>query len=217
MLTRSPSPPLRPTGFVEPCLPTLARTVPDGPQFAHEIKFDGYRFICRRDGDRVRLFTRRGHDWTERLPRVAEAMAALRVTSATIDGEVVLCDGQCVADFDRLRGVLARRGRSHEPFLYAFDLIELNGTDLRPQPWIGRCEALASILRKVREGIALSDHVEGAQGPAIYEAACRVGLEGIVSKRVDRPYRSGRSPDWLKVKNPDAPAATRSIELSRSM
>jgi bifunctional non-homologous end joining protein LigD len=139
-------------------------------------------------------------------------MAALRVSSATIDGEAVVCDGEGVADFDRLRSALARRDGSREPFLYAFDLLELNGADLRPQPWIGRREALASMLRKARDGLALSEHVEGVRGPMIYLAACRMGLEGIVSKRVDRPYRSGRCKDWLKIKNPDAPAASREFE-----
>jgi bifunctional non-homologous end joining protein LigD len=214
VLTRSSSRRYLPLGFIEPCLPTLARTVPDGPQWAHEIKHDGYRMICRRDGDRVRVFTRRGHDWTDRVPRIAEALALLRGSSATIDGEAVLCDDQGVADFDRLRGALARRGGSREPFLYAFDLLELNGMDLRPQPWIGRREALASLLATVSDGdgIALSEHLDGPHGSAMFRVACGLRLEGIVSKRVDRPYRSGRSPDWVKVKNPVAPAASRVIE-----
>jgi ATP-dependent DNA ligase len=177
----------------------------------HEIKHDGYRFICRRDGDRVRLFTRRGHDWTDRLPRVAEAMAALGVNSATIDGEAVVCDGDGVSDFDALRSALARRG-SRAAFLYAFDLIEVNGTDLRWRPWAMRREMLDDLLHNAGDGIVLSEHVEGAHGPAIYQAACRRGLEGIVSKRVDKPYRSGRCKDWLKIKNPSAPAASRVIE-----
>jgi bifunctional non-homologous end joining protein LigD len=153
-----------PAGFIDPCLPTLARAVRDGPQWVHEIKHDGYRFICRRDGDRVRLFTRRGHDWTDRLPRVAEAMAALRVNSATIDGEAVICDGNGVSDFDALRSALARRS-SRAAFLYAFDLIEVNGTDLRWRPWAMRREMLGDLLHKAGDGIVLSEHVEGAHGP----------------------------------------------------
>jgi bifunctional non-homologous end joining protein LigD len=97
-------------GFIEPCLPTLARTVPDGPQWAHEIKHNGYRMICRRDGDRVRVFSRNGHDFTDRVPRIAQAVAALRVTSATIDGEAVVCGQDGVSDFERLRAALARWG-----------------------------------------------------------------------------------------------------------
>jgi len=126
MLSRSHLTTRRPAGFIDPCLPTLAHAVPDGPLWAHEIKHDGYRFICRWDGDRVRAFTRRGHDWRDRVPRIAEALAALPVTSATIDGEAVVCDSAGVSDFDRLRAALARRG-SPEIFLYAFDLLELDG------------------------------------------------------------------------------------------
>jgi ATP-dependent DNA ligase len=200
-----------PDGFVYPCLPTLARTVPDGPQWAHEIKHAGYRMICRRDGDRVRVFTRRGHDWTDRVPCIAEALASLPVTSATIDGEAVICDRSGVSDFDALRAALARRG-SRSILLMAFDVLELNSTDLRPQPWIGRRELLVDLLDNSRDGLVLSDHAIGPHGAAIYRAACRMGLEGIVSKRVDRPYRSGRSRDWVKIKNPDAPAASRVIE-----
>ena len=89
MLWRSAPPPARrPPGFIEPCLPTLADTVPSGPQWAYEIKHDGYRFICRRDGERVRVFSRRGNDYTDRVPAIADALAKLRVRSVTIDGEV---------------------------------------------------------------------------------------------------------------------------------
>jgi ATP-dependent DNA ligase len=177
----------------------------------HEIKQDGYRFICRRDGDRVRLFTRRGHDWTERLPRVAEALRALPVSSAVIDGEAVACDADGVTNFDRLRSALARK-TAWEPFLYAFDVLELDGRDLRPDSWEARRAALASLLRGIGDGIVLSEHMDGEHGPAMFRHACRLGLEGIVSKRRDRHYRSGRSADWIKVKNPAAPAATRIIE-----
>jgi len=200
----------RPAGFIDPCLPTLAHVVPDGPLWIHEIKHYGYRFIARRDGDRVRAFTRRGHDWTDRVPAIAEALGFLPVTSATIDGEAVVCDSAGVSDFDRLRGALAQRG-SLDPFLYAFDILELDGCDLRPAPWATRRAALQRVLAKAGDGIRLSVHLDG-NGPAMFRAACAMGLEGIVSKRRDRPYRSGRSPDWIKVKNPDAPAATRIME-----
>jgi len=212
MLSRSHLTTRRPVGFIDPCLPTLAHAVPEGPQWAHEIKFDGYRFICRWDGDRARAFTRRGHDWTDRVPRIAEALAALPVTSVTIDGEAVVCDSAGVSDFDRLRAALARRGSS-EAFLYAFDLLELDGHDLRQSPWADRREALVRVLSEVGHGIRLSEHLDG-DGPAMFRHACAMGLEGIVSKRRDRPYRSGRSPDWIKVKNPNAPAATRIVDGS---
>jgi bifunctional non-homologous end joining protein LigD len=212
MLWRSAPPPARrPAGFIEPCLPTLADTVPGGPQWAYEIKHDGYRFICRRDGDRVRVFSRRGHDWTDRVPAIADALTALRVKSVTIDGEGVVCGEDGVADFDRLRAAVGRMG-SRDAFLYAFDLLEIDGTDLRRDAWHVRRATLKSLLRKASKGIRLSEHIDGADGATVFAHACKLGLEGIVAKRRGRPYRSGRSPDWIKVKNPDAPAATRLIE-----
>jgi bifunctional non-homologous end joining protein LigD len=211
MLWRSIAPVRRPEGFIEPCLPTLGHAVPSGPQWAYEIKHDGFRFICRRDGDRVRVFSRRGHDWTDRVPRIAEALTALKVRSVTLDGEGVVCGPDGVSDFDRLRTAVGRMS-SRDAFLYAFDLLEINGTDLRRDAWHVRRATLASLLRKAKDGIRLSEHIEGADGAAIFGHACAMGLEGIVAKRRDKPYRSGRSPDWIKVKNPDAPAMTRLIE-----
>ena len=211
MLWRSASPSRHPPGFIEPCLPTLAQTVPAGPQWVHEIKHDGFRFICRRDGDRVRVFSRRGNDFTDRVPLIAEALAKLRVKSVTLDGEGVVCGPDGVSDFDLLRAAVGRLG-SRDAFLYAFDLLELDGDDLRREPWEVRRETLASLLRKAGQGIRLSEHLASTDGETIFAHACAMGLEGIVAKRRDRPYRSGRSPDWIKVKNPDAPAATRLLE-----
>src|SRR5947207_11697723 len=114
-----------PAGFIAPCLPTRGQEVPTGPLWIHEIKHDGFRFICRRDGDRVRIFTRRGNDWTERVPAVVEAMRALPGRSATIDGEAVICRPDGLSDFDALRLALAR-GDAPGAFLYAFDLLELD-------------------------------------------------------------------------------------------
>src|SRR5262245_26934734 len=155
MLWRSASPSRYPAGFIEPCLPTLARTVPAGPQWVHEIKHDGYRFICRRDGERARVFSRNGRDWTDRVPLIAEALAKLRVKSVTIDGEGVACGPEGVSDFDRLRAAVGRLG-SRDAFLYAFDVLEINGTDLRGDPWDGRRKILARLLKGVRDGIRLS-------------------------------------------------------------
>jgi bifunctional non-homologous end joining protein LigD len=194
MLWRSSAPSRHPPGFVEPCLPTLARTVPTGPQWVHEIKHDGYRFICRRDGDQVRVFSRRGYDWTDRVPRIAEALAKLRVKSVTLDGEGVVCRDDGVSDFDKLRAAVGRLG-SREAFLYAFDLLEIDGTDLRREAWHVRRATLASLLRKSRDGIRLSEHLAITDGNTIFRHACAMGLEGIVAKRRDRPYRSGRVRD----------------------
>jgi bifunctional non-homologous end joining protein LigD len=203
----NPGPVRRPPGFVEPCLPTSGRTVPTGLQWAYEIKHDGFRFICRRELDRVRVFSRRGHDWTDRVPLIAEALTALRVKSVTIDGEGVVCRPDGVSDFDRLRAAVGRLG-SRDAFLYAFDLLEIDGEDLRPYDWQARRATLRSLLKRARSGIRLSEHLDG-DGALAFQHACRMGLEGIVAKRRDRPYRSGRSADWIKIKNPAAPAALR--------
>jgi bifunctional non-homologous end joining protein LigD len=211
MLCRSPGPVRHPTGFIEPCLPTLGHAVPTGSRWAFEIKHDGFRFICRRVGDRVRVFSRRGNDYTDRVPLIADALAKLRVKSVTLDGEGVVCRPDGVSDFDRLRAAVGRLG-SRDAFLYAFDLLEINGTDLRRDSWEVRRATLASVLRRARDGIRLSEHLATTDGDAVFQHACAMGLEGIVAKRRDKPYRSGRAPDWIKVKNPAAPAATRVIE-----
>jgi bifunctional non-homologous end joining protein LigD len=200
-----------PPGFIEPCLPTNRHAVPTGPQWAYEIKHDGFRFICRCDGERVRVFSRTGRDWTDRVPLIAEALAKLRAKSVTIDGEGVVCRSDGVSDFDRLRAAVGRLG-SRDAFLYAFDLLEIDGEDLRAYEWHVRRATLRSLIKRAGPGIKLSEHLNG-DGALAFQHACHMGLEGIVAKRRDRPYRSGRSPDWIKVKNPDAPAATRVIEI----
>jgi len=208
MLSRSPA---YPAGFIEPCLPTPARTVPVGPRWAFEIKHDGFRFIARREGDRVRVFSRHGRDWADRVPMIVEAMRALPVTSTTFDGEGVVVDERGVTDFERLRSALTARGGSRAAFLYAFDLLELDGEELCRHPWEIRRATLTGLLRNAGAGIRVSEHLDG-DGETIFRHACGLGVEGIVAKRRDRPYRSGRCSDWVKVKNPAAPAATRIME-----
>ncbi len=140
-------------------------------------------------------------------PLIVETLARLRSRSCIIDGEAVACDDNGVASFD-----LIRHQRANESiFLYAFDLIELNGDDLRRDPLEVRKATLASIVAKASPGIRFNEHIEG-DGPTVFAHACKMGLERIVSKRKDSAYRSGRSPDWLKMKNPDAPAVTREAE-----
>ena len=198
-------------GFIEPCLPTNAHSVPTGPQWVYEVKHDGFRFICRRDGERVRVYSRNGRCWTDRVPLIAEALAKLRVKSVTLDGDDVVCRSDGVTDFDRLRSAVGRLG-SRDAFLYAFDLLELDGENMRPYEWHVRRATLRSLVKRAGAGILLSEHIKGADGASIFAHACRMGLEGIVAMRRDKPYRSGRAPDWIKVKNADAPAATRIIE-----
>jgi bifunctional non-homologous end joining protein LigD len=193
-----------PAGFIEPCIPSPSIRVPMGPDWVHEIKHDGYRLIVRRDGMRVRLFTRRGYNWTHRFGWIVEAMNRLKVESATIDGEAVVCDADGVSNFDKLHS----QRYDDQVVLYAFDLLELNGEDWRPRPLGRRKATLAKILSSAGEGIYLNEHLTG-DGANIFKHACLMGLEGVVSKRTDFPYRSGRSKSWIKVKNPKSPAALR--------
>jgi len=162
---------------------------------------------CRKDGHRVRLYSRPGNDLTYRFPLIVEALTWLRSRSCIIDGEAVACDGNGMPSFDRIR----YRRHDASVFLYAFDLIELNGDDLRREPLEVRKATLASVLTKAAPGLRFNEHIE-KDGPTVFAHACKMGLEGIVSKRKQSTYRSGRSPDWVKCKNPAAPATTREIE-----
>jgi bifunctional non-homologous end joining protein LigD len=193
--------------FIEPCLPSAADKPPSGAAWIHEIKHDGFRLMARRDPVGIRLITRGGHD-AARYPLVVEAVNHLKMRSCLIDGEVVCCDERGLSTFQLLRH------RRNEPraFLYAFGLLELNGADLRKEPIEVRKATLASILRKARHGVRLNEHLAHPDGITVFQHACKVGLEGIVSKRLGSRYRSGRSPDWLKFKNPDAPAVRREAE-----
>jgi bifunctional non-homologous end joining protein LigD len=196
-----------PVGFVAPCIPTLAHKPPSGPDWVHEIKHDGYRLIVRRDGKAVRLFTRRGYDWPDRYPAIAATAAKLRAKSFTLDGEAAVSGADGVAVFEALH----RRGTAPDAILHAFDLLELNGKDLRPLPLGERKAKLAKLLAGSTAGIVFNEHTD-EDGATVFKHACRFGLEGIVSKRVTSPYRSGPSRDWIKVKNPDSPAMRRARE-----
>jgi bifunctional non-homologous end joining protein LigD len=196
-----------PRGFVPPCLPTKAPQPPSGDTWVHEIKHDGFRVIARKDGERVRLYSRPGNDLTYRFPLIVEALARLRSLSCIIDGEAVCCDEDGMPNFDRIR----YRRYDASVFLYAFDLIELNGDDLRRDPLEVRKATLKSVLAKAGPGLRLNEHIE-AVGPTVFAHACKMGLEGIVSKHKTSTYRSGRSPDWLKCKNHACEAVKREAE-----
>jgi bifunctional non-homologous end joining protein LigD len=196
-----------PADFITPCLPTKTDKLPSGDLWLHEIKHDGFRIIARKDGERVRLYSRPGNDMTRRFPLIVEALACLRSRSCIIDGEAVCCDEDGMPNFDRIR----YRRYDASVFLYAFDLIELSGNDLRREPLEVRKATLKSVLVKAGPGLRFNEHLEG-DGPTVFAHACKMGLEGIVSKRKDSMYRSGRSPDWLKMKNPEASAVKREAE-----
>jgi len=196
-----------PAGFIPPCLPTKAQEPPSGPLWWHEIKHDGFRITAHKSGDRVRLYSRPGNDLTYRFPLIVESLARLRSRSCIIDGEAVVCDENGVPSFDRIR----YRRHDAAVFLYAFDLIEVNGDDLRREQLDTRKATLASVLRRAALGLRFNEHIE-ADGPTVFAHACKMSLEGIVSKRKDSPCRSGRSPDWLKMKNPACEAVRREEE-----
>jgi bifunctional non-homologous end joining protein LigD len=193
-----------PTGFVPPCLPTAAPSAPSGDLWWHEIKHDGIRVIARKEDKRVKLYSRPGNDLTHRFPQIVEALARLRSRSCIIDGEAVACGEDGIALFERIR----YRRHDASVFMWAFDIIELNGDDLRREPLEQRKAALAKLLARAGYGVQLNEHL-AAEGPIVFEHACRMGLEGIVSKRKGSMYSSGRSPHWVKAKNPQAPAVTR--------
>ena len=160
--------------------------------------------MVRKDEDRVRVFARRGADWTKRFPRIVSAVRKLKIDSALIDGEGIVYDAKGMPNFDLIH--------SHEydsaVSLLAFDLLELNGTAVRKQPLVERKELLADFLAKGKDGIEFNGHIEG-DGPTIFEHVCKLGHEGIVAKRIDLPYESGRSRRWIKIKNLASPAAKR--------
>jgi ATP-dependent DNA ligase len=162
--------------FIEPCLPSPADKPPSGANWIHEIKHDGYRLMARRDPVGIRLITRGGDDWAQRYPLVVEAGNHLKVRSCLIDGEVVCCDE---------RGLVLRHRRNEpQAFLYAFDLLELNGDDLRREPIEVRKATLASILRKSRPGVRLNEHLEHPDGLTVTPA--RWGWRGL-SRRGSAP------------------------------
>jgi bifunctional non-homologous end joining protein LigD len=188
----------------EPSLPRVADKPPVGPGWIHEIKHDGFRILAHRQGRAVRLLTRNGNDLANRFPLAAAAVLALPVKSCVVDGEAIVCDENGLAIFDLIRG----HGRNSRAILCAFDLLEVNGEDIRRKPIEDRKRQLAGLLRLPHEGIALNEHYEGV-GATIYKHACALGCEGIVSKRLGTSYRAGRSAHWLKIKNPEAPAVRR--------
>src|SRR5947209_4955872 len=205
MLWRNPSPKRQPAGFIEPCIPTRADKPPVGPDWVHEIKHDGYRMIVRKTVDRVRLFTRRGYDWTDRFLLIREAVAGLRSSALVLDGEAVCCATDGTANFDLLHS----QAHNDRVFLYAFDLLELGGVDLRIESLEERRGRLQVLLRNVdHPGVQYNEHIEGG-GATVLEHACKLGFEGIVSKHRKHAYRSGPSKSWVKVKNPKAPGVLR--------
>lgn len=186
----------------EPQLATPADASPDGDDWLHEIKYDGYRLLCRVEGGEVRLISRNGKDWSSKFPGVVSAITALELDAALLDGEVAVVRPDGRTGFQELQKALGGSlpaGMLLRYFL--FDVIHLNGSDLSSLPLLERKARLASLLSEGPETSALAygDHVEG-HGRAFHAQACEHGLEGTISKRKSAPYRQGRNRDWLKVK-----------------
>ncbi len=186
--------------FVAPSLATLSERTPAQGRWVHEIKFDGYRMQARLEDGRAALRTRTGLDWTKRFPAIAAAVGALAAREALLDGEIVSGDETRMSDFAALQDDL-KAGRQDRLVYYVFDLLHLDGYDLTRAPLLERKARLAGLLNNKPRGdiVRLSEHFE-ADGPTMLQHACRMNLEGILSKRADAPYRSGRSRNWLKIK-----------------
>jgi len=181
-------------------LATLVAEAPSGDEWIHEVKYDGYRLRVAREGDAVHVLTRNGQDWAPRFPSIVRAVEALPVTSVMLDGEVVVMDSAGRSDFGMLQEALA--GGLKDLVSYkVFDILYLNGYDLRAETLLRRKELLVALLGNVPASGALSvvDHFVG-HGPDFHEASCALMLEGSVSKRADRPWVPGRTRDWLKTK-----------------
>ncbi|MEF2552975.1 non-homologous end-joining DNA ligase [Aurantimonas sp. A2-1-M11] len=188
---------------VEPCLALLAAEPPVSPDWAFEVKWDGYRLAVHLDRGQARVLTRNGHDWTARFPAIASAATELDAPSLILDGEAVVLDDQGRSDFSGLQKALGGRGGKRitgdEIVFYAFDLLYFDGHDITGMALVERRHLLEDLLQGDTGTIRLSEEVH-AEGADLLRIACEHGLEGIIAKHRDKPYRSGRRGDWLKIK-----------------
>jgi len=183
-----------------PQLATLVERPPEGDEWIHEMKYDGYRILCRVNGGSATLFTRNGNDWTSKLRKIAQDLSGLPVKNAWLDGEVValLPDGRI--SFQSLQNAFDARSETSLVY-YVFDLLHLDGYDLRPVPLVERKRMLAALLnrRGSADLVRYSDHIAG-QGDVAFKEACRSGMEGLIAKRTDAAYLAGRNRHWVKIK-----------------
>jgi bifunctional non-homologous end joining protein LigD len=186
--------------FIEPSLAQLVDKPPSGPPWVHEIKFDGYRMQARIDGADVRLLTRKALDWTKRFPTIAAALQRLDADKALLDGEIVSEDERGIPHFGDLQAHL-KSGRRDRLRYHVFDCLYLDGVDLTRATLLDRKSLLERLLGRAPAGSPLrySEHSD-EKGATMLKHACQMGLEGIISKRKDLPYRSGRGEHWLKIK-----------------
>ena len=184
--------------WIRPQLTQLMQAAPNGDQWLHEIKYDGFRMHARLDCGEVRLLTRNGLNWTAKYAAIAKAVAALDARQAYLDGELCGVRADGITSFSMIQ-LASDAGNAAGLVFFLFDLLYLDGEDLSTRPLIERKEQLAGLLPSTRSSLQYSDHQIG-QGPAFYEHACPLGVEGIVSKRADEPYAPGNRGLWLKVK-----------------
>ncbi|MBR0696752.1 RNA ligase family protein [Bradyrhizobium lablabi] len=189
------------------CKPEAQKVVPSGPDWIHEVKYDGYRGRVIRDAKDVKILSRSGLDWTWRFPWIAETALKIRKCRFMVDGEICVLDVQGMSDFSALHS----NRRNDEAQLYAFDLLVLEGDDLRDLPLVDRKSKLAQLLARRPEGIFVAPYEQGEIGPGLFDAACRMKLEGLVSKHRLRRYRP-KTCDWIKVKNREHPAYSRVVD-----
>nr|WP_153414372.1 non-homologous end-joining DNA ligase [Sinorhizobium medicae] len=186
---------------VDPCLATLVGEPPKRPDWAFEVKWDGYRLAVHIEPGRVRILTRGGYDWTERFPTIVDVARRLAVKTAIFDGEAVVLDDKGRSDFGMLQRALGRLPSAVEAraiVFYAFDLIYLNGRDLRRLPLRERRRLLEPLVAGREGAVRLSEEVQ-ADGDEFFRVACEHGLEGIIAKHAEKPYRSGRGEWWQKI------------------
>ncbi|NEI50505.1 ATP-dependent DNA ligase [Rhizobium leguminosarum] len=187
---------------IEPCLALLKSKPPKGREWVYEIKWDGYRLAVHIEPTGVRILTRGGHDWTPRFPTIEQAAKQLPVATAILDGEAVVLDEQGRSDFGLLQQSLGGRGgtkTSRNSVLFAFDLLYFDGHDLTRMDLSERRHILEDLMEGATGAIRISEEID-ADGGQLLASACEHGLEGIIAKRRDAPYRSGRAGDWLKIK-----------------
>ncbi len=189
--------PVPPLGSVRPQLATLGDALPEGEAWLFEPKLDGYRALAALEDGEVQVVTRSGQDWTERFQDIADAIAELPIQSAIFDGEVCALDDAGKPSFQRLQSALKSGG---ELVYFVFDVLFLDGFDVRDRPLEKRKAMLESILSKVEAPLSYVAHVESGEAPALLDLACRGGLEGLVAKRREAPYVSRRTRDWIKIK-----------------
>jgi bifunctional non-homologous end joining protein LigD len=187
-----------PPRFIEPQLATLVADPPGGDNWVHEIKFDGYRALCRISNGDVKLLTRSNNDWTKKFQSIADQMAELGIDNAILDGEITSADVSGATAFEALQQALSNNDQTRLHY-YLFDALYLDGVDLRRETLIERKKALKAALPKKHPHIHFSEHFT-EPGDKVFSRACKMGLEGIISKRADATHRSGRTDAWLKEK-----------------